>query len=332
MRIPDDEELARLEAEVAANPESEEARAYLLEALCGAGLVNDPRRFEQMVWFLEHNPRHVDCTTPFFHVDPQATPEVFAELKERWLTLLNDKPDSDIARGAALFIAAESLDEAKRILRTAIDTRPDEARLWVDLGRMSEDPQERLSAYERAAELRETLPNLVVWIATSSVKAGNQTKAEHAARQLMQLVDDARERFGEKLDWPERGADLWKRAKATCGNTADASELSDAIAQHAYCSHWGNTVLGLLACERGDIDRAVFHLRASAAIRPEYRLSAYGPSLDLLREICARGRWNEGLEYLHAWERMWNDDRVKGWLAAVREHRLPRQPDPPAPD
>jgi hypothetical protein len=45
-------------------------------------------------------------------------------------------------------------------------------------------------------------------------------------------------------------------------------------------------------------------------VRPEYRLSSYGPSLDLLREVCAGGRWEDGLEYLRTWEVAWDDPRL----------------------
>jgi hypothetical protein len=176
---------------------------------------------------------------------------------------------------------------------------------------------------ERAAALGETSPNLLVWIAKAAFEAGDLAKAERAARELMTLVHDARLRFGDKLEWPERGTDLWRRAKATCGSSAAAHELTDAIAQHAYRLHWAHTILGLLAADSGDIDQAVVHLRASANIRSDYRLSAYGPALDLLRTVCTHGRWDAGLEYLQAWEKVWADDRVKAWLAAVREQRLP---------
>ena len=144
----------------------------------------------------------------------------------------------------------------------------------------------------------------------------------------MQLVDDARARFGDKLDWPERGADFWKRARETCASDAAASELADADAQHAYRQHWANTVLGLLACRNDDLDRALSHLRASAEVRPDYRLSSYGQSMDLVREVCARGRWQDGLDFLRAWEGTWDHPRLREWITSVEERRLPDREGP----
>jgi tetratricopeptide (TPR) repeat protein len=323
--MPTSDDIARLEREVEKNPSSEAAREALLWALSAhPERFDDPRRFELIEWFLEHNPRNSVCVTPFMRVDPETAPEVYGKLKARWLTLIADAPaDPDLVRGAAAFVAAESLDAGKRLLEAAITKRPDDARLWLDLGRMSEDPRERLVAFERSRDAGETLPNLLVWIANAAFDAGADEKAERAAGELMQLVDEARARFGDRLDWPERGAEFWKRARSVSANDEAASELVDAHSQHSYRKHWAQTVLGLLACRNGDVDRAISHLRESAKVRPEYRLSSYGPSLDLVREVCARGRWDDGLEYLRVWENAWDDPRLRDWIAAVEERRLP---------
>jgi hypothetical protein len=319
------DDFARLESEVERNPTSEAARENLLEALSAdPERFDDPRRFELIEWFLQHNPRHSICSTPFMRVNPESAPGAYGKLKARWLALVTDAPaDPQLVRGAAAFVAAESLDEGSHLLRTALAQKPDDAKLWLDLGRMSQDPRERLAAFERARDVGETLPNLLVWIATTSFEAGDYGKAERAAVELMQLVDDARASFGDKLDWPERGRALWRRAREACANDADAGDVTDAIAQHAYRKHWANTVLGLLACRNGDLDRGVSYLRASADVRPDYRLSSYGPSLDLVREVCSGGRWEDGLDFLRVWEETWDHPRLRDWIAALMERRLP---------
>jgi tetratricopeptide (TPR) repeat protein len=323
--MPSSDDLARLEAEMQKDPTSEAAREHLLEALsANPELFDDPRRFELIEWFLEHNPKNSLCSTPFMRVNPETAPEAYGKLKARWLALVADAPaDLQLVRGAAAFVAAESLDEGKRLLKAAIAQKPDDATLWLDLGRMSQDPGERLAAFEKARDAGETLPNLLVWIAKTSFDAGQYEKSQQAAGELMQLVDEARARFGDKLDWPERGAEFWKRARGASADDEAASELVDAHSQHSYRKHWAQTVLGLLACRSDDVDLALSHLRASADVRPEYRLSSYGPSLDLVREVCARGRWDEGLKYLRVWEDAWDHPRLREWIAAVEERRLP---------
>jgi tetratricopeptide (TPR) repeat protein len=330
MKKWNNDDLASLESEVEKNPTSEAPRERLLEALSAdPERFDDPRRFELMEWFLQHNPRHSICSTPFMRVNPESARGAYGKLKARWLALVTDAPaDPQLVRGAAAFVAAESLEEGRRLLRAALAQKPDDAKLWLDLGRMSQDPRERLAAFEKARDAGERLPNLLVWIATTSFEAGDYAKAERATAELMQLVDDARARFGDKLDWPERGAEFWSRAREACANDEAAHELTDAHSQHAYRKHWAHTVLGLLAARNDDLDRAVWHLRGSADVRPEYRLSSYGPSLDLVRQICMGGRWEEGLEYLRAWEKTWDHPRLREWMAALRERRLPEADGP----
>ena len=319
------EEIDRLNVAIAQDPDSEDLRERLLALLsCDADGYSHPRRFELIAWFLKNNPRHPVWSTPLTEVDPVAAPEAYRDLKRNWLALVTEFPDdAELVRVAALFIAVESREEAKELLRPVLERRPSDATLWLALGRITREPGERLAAFEHARAAGETLPNVLVWIAMDAFRAGQDAKAAEAARELMQLVDEARARFGDRLDWPDEGRALWRRAKETIGSDDKAGDLTDAIAQHAYRKHWGHTVLGLLAARRGDLDAAVKHLLASADVRPDYRLSSYGPSLDLLREICGRGRWEDGLEYLRRWERAWDDPRVREWIAAVNERRLP---------
>lgn len=53
--------------------------------------------------------------------------------------------------------------------------------------------------------------------------------------------------------------------------------------------HLGHTVLGILACERGDLEQAAHHLLASAKYVPEHYLIAFGPRLDLARRLLVAG-------------------------------------------
>lgn len=320
-----DDHIAHLKAAVDKDPMSEDARLYLLEALLGDRQhYDDPLRIEQIRWFVQQHPRHSICATPFVAVDHESMPVAYAELKAMWLQLLAEAPaDVQLVRGAAAFIAAESADEGKMLIRTALAHRPDAAELWFDLGRINRDPGEQLAAFEKARDTGEQNSNLLVWIASIAFKAGEFEKARRAADELMLLVDEARSHFGNKLDWPERGGEIWRRACEESASRADASVLVDAIAQHGYRRHWAQTVLGLLACRDEDIDRAVFHLRASADVRPDYRLTSYGPSSDLLQQVCIRGRWEDALNYLSAWRDTWDDPRLQKWMASVKEHRLP---------
>ncbi|HEY6728732.1 MAG TPA: hypothetical protein VI197_32195 [Polyangiaceae bacterium] len=54
--------------------------------------------------------------------------------------------------------------------------------------------------------------------------------------------------------------------------------------------HLGHTVLGMLACERGDLEQAASHLLASAADVPQSYLSTSGPRLELAQRLLVTGK------------------------------------------
>jgi len=318
------QDIDALEAALSLEPDSESLRESLLEAYAGKDLGSDSRRFEHIRWFIRNRPGNRLCRTPFMYVDPEAAPSDYAELKGEWLAKLEaDSDDISIMRGAASFVAAEDLSAATAILRKAVASAPADPELWIDLGRMSSDPAEQLSYFEKARTLGSTHPNLLVWIALAAARAGNDVIAEAAAAQLLELVRIAREEHGVRLEWPEKGGALWTRARATCGDDQAAQNLVSAISDHAYRKHWGYTVIGLVACHRGDLDGAVRHLLTSFEVRPDHRLSAYGPSTALLREVCTRGRWRDAATCLRVCEKHWDDARVRSWLAHLQREELP---------
>jgi hypothetical protein len=84
-----------------------------------------------------------------------------------------------------------------------------------------------------------------------------------------------------------------------------------------------HTVRGLIAAGLGDVGAAVGHLHASAEITPDYRLRAYGPSLDLARRLSDLGRSTDVVQFLREWEKKWDDERVRGWLEQAQRGERP---------
>jgi tetratricopeptide (TPR) repeat protein len=147
-------------------------------------------------------------------------------------------------------------------------------------------------------------PNLLVWIARTAAAAADYMTAESTALELLASVERMRAKYGDRLDWSLCGEALWARALNESANRAAASALVSAISESAYRRHWGHTVLGLVADARGDIEEATRHLHESARAYPDYRLSAYGPSIDLGRALCVRERWSDAKTYFERWQEM----------------------------
>ncbi|QPQ54261.1 tetratricopeptide repeat protein [Allosphingosinicella flava] len=309
--------------------ETEDAyRERRLEELCTAADHDNPERLDHIAWFLDRDPRHLLFLTPLSGIDPARAPEAHRRMKARWLELVAEAPaDPDLARRAAHHMAGADPEAAASLIRSALSHCPGNAELWTDLGRCSREPRDRLAAFDRARTLNPQSTYLWVWIAVEALEAGNYDKAEEAAAALGKLIADARAAHGDMLDWPERGRDLWKRLTDAYPSRDTARKVSAAIADHAYFKHHFHTISGMLAGRNGDWGAATDHLIASGDVVPDHRLSAYGPSLILLREVCAHGYWEEGDRFLRKWKKVWDDPRADEWIAAINDRRLPGAKD-----
>ena len=270
------------------------------------------------------------CRSPLVQVDPDAQPDAHAILKEDWLHALAARPeDVDVVRAAANFLVLSDREAALQLLRDAVQRDPANGSLRVELGRLSLDPAERLAHFQAGQILgADDAPNLLVWIAITAAQAADYVTAETTALELLASVERMRAKYGERLDWPDSGVALWARAREAFASRAKASALVSAISESAYRRHWAQTVLGLVAHARGDIDAAVSHLHDSSRLHPDHRLSAYGPSIDLARTLCLEGRWSDARTYFERWQATWEDERASRWLEQVSRRELPTLPAP----
>lgn len=317
--------LQALEEQLAADPESEELRQEILyEYLAVAG--GEPRRIHHAVEYIRRFPRNDVARAPFVHVDQETFPDAFARIEQEWLRLRTAQPsDPELARGHAALVAPCDRDRAVSILDESLKSNPEEPGLWLELGRICPDPARSLSALQKARALGASQPNLLTWLARASIEAGDSRAAEEVANELLTQVAEARSKYGDQLDWPERGRDLWVRARSTSDSEATAQTLVGAINDHAYRKHWAHTTLGVVAARNGDAAKAVQHLRESASVGSDFRLSSYGPSFLLARALCALGEWDAAADYLEACAAFWNPEPLRGWVSQLRARQMPER-------
>ena len=316
--------LQGLEEQLAADPESEDLRQDILFEYLGPGIGNEARRIHHIVEYVRRFPRTLIARCPHVHVYPSDSADGFAQIEQEWLRHRAEHPnDPEIAEGHALLVAQRDPDRAAQLLEQAIQANPQHPNLWLELGRVCQQPIRRLQALQQARALGAEQPNLLAWLARAGIAAQDTPAAKAAADELLALADAARSIYGDKLDWPERGRDLWTRARAASESEGAARELVNAIGDYANRTHWGQTTLGVLAARRGDVELAKQHLCQSAAIKGDHRLSSYGPSFLLASELCALGEWDAAADYLEACAAFWNPEELRDWVRQLRDRQLP---------
>jgi len=320
-----EQKIAELEKRIQAEPASANLYDRLLwlyydnEALYG-----DPRRISHILRCVRRFPKEKICRTPFVHVDPILSPDGFKEAETEWLRLLSEYPnDVKIALGVANFYCSKDYKTSIEVLKKFIEKNPSQAEIWLDLGRYTTNPKERLHYFLEAERIGAIQPNLLVWIAKSAVEAYENDTAKSYANKLLEFVNTARDEFGEKLDWTDKGKSLFTKALENTGNRSAARDLVSAISAHAYYKHWGHTVLGLLALRNHDSDSALKHLEESGSVVGDPRLSSYGPSMDLAKGLCNVGKRTQVASYLRACGIFWKDERIPIGMSMVESKRMP---------
>jgi hypothetical protein len=317
-------DLDALDEQLRRDPAARALLEQFLSISCTPDHKADPRRIEHVVAYVRHYPRTAFARCPFAHVYPEDSAEGFQRVEREWMAHLDVSPgDVEIARGLALLVAESNPSRALAILRAVEPSSQGDAELYTDIGRIPQPAAERLAALQRARDLGATQPNLLVWIGEASIDAGELDQAERVGRELAALVDAARALHGDRLDWPERGHDLWARAGAALPERSAATELIRAISDHANRKHWSHTILGVVAIRRGNTAQATGHLAESAAVVGEPRLSSYGPSFRLARELIAHGEWDAVSAFLRTCRAFWQDERLDEWLVDIADRRAP---------
>jgi tetratricopeptide (TPR) repeat protein len=325
MTYDSNKKIEELKKKILANPEAASLYDELLWIYFDQeSLHNDPGRIDHILECIKRFPREFMCRTPFVNIDPKLSPEGFQKVEHEWKRLLDENPEDHlIALGAANFYCSKDVERARDILKIFVEKDSNQAEVWLHLGRYTNNPHERLCCFLEAQKKGATQPNLLVWIARSAIEACEFQTAEEYAIKLLDLVNNARNEYGDKLDWNEKGGALFNKALQDTGDRSNARKLVNEISAHAYHKHWGHTVLGHVSLQKGDLQAALSHLRESGEVAGDCRLSSYGPSLTLAKEICVLGEWASVAGYLKACETFWDDERLPIWVSMVESHKMP---------
>jgi len=149
-----------------------------------------------------------------------------------------------------------------------------------------------LEEYEKAARLTEDPEGrqlILEYQAKTAYESGNLEKAEWYARKLL----------------------------------ASARHLTAPLRGNAI--HHGNMILGRLALQQGDVEKAKERLMAAGSKHATLQREAFGPNLALAKELLESGERETVLRFLKLWEGAWakqTGDLAK-WTQEIEDGEIP---------
>lgn len=309
---PGGPDLARLRAACAAAPADLEARARWLGALSTRSRPEPGTELiDEVVWWLRNRPEHLQHVGHVFVRLSHAPISVHQRVREAWDDVLRTHDgDPEIVLVAAWFLGHHESDRALAMLEKVHEAAPHDPRpaeriaeiWWLRSMRFRPDASpdhdreqagEALRWFERALERRagpaHRAPTLTR-VCEVALAAGNVERARTTAGELLALADSP------TGDWNEGNA--------------------------LYTAH---SVLGEIALELGDVERAKEHLSAAARTPGSPQLNSFGPELRLADALLRRGERQAVRDFLREIARFWTSgrSRIELWCLEIERGETP---------
>ncbi|HEX3130193.1 MAG TPA: RNA polymerase subunit sigma-24 [Thermoanaerobaculia bacterium] len=301
-----DEEVRKLESQVAASPGDVEARSQLLGYyFLRAHTSAEARSARQghILWLIRNRPDAPILEMPYGHLDAVLDGSAYAEGRAAWMEQVERDPkNAAILGSAASYLLLHDAAMAESLYKRAEAADPGNPEWARELGHLyalggsgkaggERQPAARasLEAYERSlvntkeAESREAmLPDL----AKAALDAGETAKARAYAEEMLKATDRESWNYGNAI-------------------------------------HHGHLILGRIALREGDLAAAKEQLLAAGDTPGSPQLNSFGPNMTLARELLEKGEKQAVLEYFKRCGSFWKEDRLEAWASEVQNGKIP---------
>lgn len=302
------EDAEALRKKAAADPNDLESRIPLLTYYFGKSFQSPDAKLahqELALWFIEKHPELEITANPQAGINQHLNPEGYLKAKTLWLANVDKHKDnaSIIAHAAKFFLISER-PVAEDLLKQAKALEPENPDWAEQLGHLYELDSHRatngeqrklaaqaLAEYERALNL-EKQPDkkffLLPELAKVAFDAGDLAKAKTYADELLSMSKEG------KRNW-------------NSGNAV----------------HHSNLVLGRVALQDGDVEKAKTYLLAAGRTEGSPQLNSFGPNMTLAKELLEKGEKETVLEYFDLCGKFWKKEELDQWRATVKGDGIP---------
>lgn len=295
-----EEQLIELKTKVDNDPTEIAGRMQLLAYYRGRSSQNIEARtslHELVGWFIKNYPE--DIGFPAIFIDPGSDPEGYLEIKKHWLEVIEQYPDNaKIVCNAAVFALLADPDWGDELLNKATELEIIDSNTAKRIGMvyglrlMAEQSKNKrqwwagkaLEHYELAIDLTKEPSELSPLRIMAATVALDVGKLQSAKTHAQQLLLD--------------------------------EDSDDSI-------HSANIILGRLALQSGDREKAKAHLLAAGRVSSTPELTRSGPDMLLARELLRVKETEAVLEYFKLCENLWKKPELKQWAEQVKDGRIP---------
>jgi tetratricopeptide (TPR) repeat protein len=294
-----------LENKLAQDPQDIRARSLLLSFYFKKAISDRAyyaKHDESVLWLTQFHPDAANLCNPSGQI--MLGQQYSSAMLELWQKHLQQKPDNLlILWNAGNSVLLPSIDWAIECLKKGRNLDPINAEYWdsrlgnayrlkmirypkdTALAKASLDSFENAQAESTPRAYGNLLPNL----GKAALAAGEFNKAADYASQMLAT---------------EAGKDNWNK-----GNLI----------------YYGHFILGMLAVQKGDLDKVEKCLLAAGDTPGSPQLNSFGPNMSLAKELLDRGRNKTVLDFLKKCSKFWrsHDDRCNQWIQQIEQGQTP---------
>lgn len=255
---------------------------------------NSAKTIEHQLWIIEHHPESPITEEAVFIIDRKGTRLAYDKAAALWQIHLKEiGSNTVILSHAAHFFQSFEHEKAASYLEQCRRLDPDSAEWPKRLGFLYSlaGSDKAFPAWESALSKTKGRDRYLMLgdVADAALAAGDLEKAERYSTELL-------------AEAVERPPDLF----------------------YGQAVHYANLVLGLVALQKGDMERAeVYLLRADKTPGSVLIDFKGGPSMRLALALLEKGRKKAVIEYLKLCGKFWNKPQSDAWIRAIEKGVTP---------
>ncbi len=273
---------------------------------------------QQVFWLIRNHPESLLFSRAILGVPRHSAPAAFEGDKALWQAQFVKYPSSaDILGNAAEYYLLSNEVLAEKYLLQAQALEPQNPQWPSKLGELyrleGEGPRPSAATVKQSAKKALTEYEAA---ATLAGKTGQSDTSADLAKTAFNAGEyDKARTYAEAL--LKRGEDVAAAGRADPRTPAFIFHVNNEDI------HEASLILGRLAVHDGNLTEAGTHLLVMGRVSGSSSLDAFGPNMQLARDLLERGDRQPVLAYFDECAKFWHDKRLGAWRSEVEQGKIP---------